>query len=272
MMSALEPRAPDWAELAAQLDQLFTLPPLERVRQLELIAANDAALGARLSHLLAQHEAASRDGFLAGAAEPGWMAPTLSAGMRLGAWTLDQPLGEGGMGSVWRAQRSDGRFEGQAAIKVLKNGLFDAVSRERFRREGAILARLKHAGIAQLYDAGITDVGLPFLVLELVRGEPVDSYCDARQLPLRARIELFLQVLDAVAAAHVQLVVHRDLKPSNILVDEQGRVRLLDFGIARLLPGSDDAQSAQSAQTALTREGAFALTPRYAAPEQASAA
>lgn len=265
-MSAMPPRAPDWAELARELDHLLTLPPLERARHLEHIAANDAALGARLGHLMAQREAASREGFLQGAAEPAWIAPVLGAGMSLGAWTLDQPLGEGGMGSVWRAHRSDGRFEGEAAVKVLKSGVFDAVSRERFRREGAILARLKHAGIAQLYDAGITDAGLPYLVLELVRGECIDGWCDARRWPLRARIELFLQVLDAVAAAHAQLVVHRDLKPTNILVDEQGRARLLDFGIARLLPGSDDAQ------TALTREGAFALTPRYAAPEQATQA
>jgi len=260
----MQPRAPDWAELARELDHLLTLPPLERARHLESIAANDAALGARLSHLMAQREAASREGFLQGVAETAWIAPALAAGMSLGAWTLDQPLGEGGMGSVWRAHRSDGRFEGEAAVKVLKNGVFDAVSRERFRREGAILARLKHAGIAQLYDAGITDAGLSYLVLELVRGESIDGWCDARRWKLRARIELFLQVLDAVAAAHAQLVVHRDLKPSNILVDDQGRVRLLDFGIARLLPGSKDAQ------TALTREGAFALTPRYAAPEQAT--
>jgi eukaryotic-like serine/threonine-protein kinase len=263
-MSALEPRASDWAELAPQLDHLLTLPPLERTRHLEQIAANDAVLGARLSRLMEQHEAASREGFLSGVAEPRWVAPPLSASMSLGAWTLDEPLGEGGMGSVWRARRSDGRFDGEAAVKVLKNGLFDAASRERFRREGAILARLKHPGIAQLYDAGITDGGLPYLVLELVRGERIDSYCDVRRLPPQARIELLLQVLDAVAAAHAQLVIHRDLKPSNILVDEGGRARLLDFGIAHLLPGSDGAQ------TALTREGAFALTPQYAAPEQAS--
>lgn len=260
----MQPPAPDWAELARELDLLLTLPPLERARHLESLAANDAALGARLGHLMAQREAASREGFLQGAAEPTWVTPALGAGMTLGAWTLVQPLGEGGMGSVWRARRSDGRFEGEAAVKVLRNGVFDAVSRERFRREGAILAGLKHAGIAQLYDAGISEAGLPYLVLELVRGASIDSWCDARRWPLRARIELFLQVLDAVAAAHAQLVVHRDLKPSNILVDEQGRLRLLDFGIARLLPGRDDEQ------TALTREGAFALTPRYAAPEQAT--
>ena len=256
-----------WAELSPQLDRLLTLPPFERERALDDMAANDAPLSARLRELLAQRDAASRQGFLSGVAEPQWVAPpALDAGTVLGAWTLCEPIGEGGMGSVWRARRSDGRFEREAAIKVLKGGAIDATARERFRREGAILARLKHRGIAQLFDAGITEQGLPYLVLELVRGERIDRWCDARRLPVAARIELFLQVLDAVAAAHAQLVIHRDLKPSNILVDEQGRVRLLDFGIAQLLPGSEGTQ------TALTRQGAFALTPQYAAPEQASEA
>lgn len=253
-----------WAELSPHLDRLLTLPVLDRDRALDEIAANDAALSARLRELLSQRDDASRQGFLSGMAEPQWLAPpALVVGTVLGAWTLHEPIGEGGMGSVWRARRSDGRFEGEAAIKVLKGGAIDATARERFRREGAILARLKHPGIAQLFDAGLTEQGLPYLVLELVHGEPIDRWCDARRLPLTARIELFLQVLEAVAAAHAQLVIHRDLKPSNILVDEHSRVRLLDFGIAQLLPGSDVAQ------TALTREGAFALTPQYAAPEQA---
>ena len=257
---------PAWADLAPHLDHLLTLPPLERARQLERIAANEPALGARLSELIGQRDAASRAGFLAGVAEPRWLATALRAGTVLGAWTLQQPIGEGGMGSVWRARRSDGRFEGEAAIKVLARGVFDDTSRERFRREGAILARLDHPGIAKLFDAGVSAQGAPYLVLELVNGELIDHWCDAHRLPVPARIELFLQVLDAVAAAHAQLVIHRDLKPANILVDGRGRVRLLDFGIARLLPGTEDAQGAQ---TALTREGAFALTPQYAAPEQA---
>jgi len=256
----------DWADLSPQLDRLLTLPLLERSRRLEEIAANDAALSARLRALLEQRDAASLQGFLSGVAEPQWVAPPLVAGTVLGAWTLQEPIGEGGMGSVWRARRSDGRFEGEAAIKVLKGAAIDSAARERFRREGAILARLKHPGIARLFDAGITDQGLPYLVLELVHGEPIDRYCDAHRLATSARIELFLQVLDAVAAAHAQLVIHRDLKPSNILVDEHARMRLLDFGIAHLLPGSEGSQPA------LTREGAFALTPRYAAPEQASEA
>ena len=171
-MSAQPPSA--WADLAPHLDHLLTLPPLERARHLEQIAANDTALGARLSELIEQRDAASRAGFLSGVAEPRWMATALAAGTVLGAWTLQQPIGEGGMGSVWRACRSDGRFEGEAAIKVLASGVFDDASRERFRREGAILARLKHPGIAQLFDAGVTEQGVPYLVLELVHGERID--------------------------------------------------------------------------------------------------
>ncbi|MDQ2927003.1 MAG: protein kinase, partial [Pseudomonadota bacterium] len=172
-------------------------------------------------------------------------------------------IGEGGMGSVWRARRSDGRFEGEAAVKLLRTGLFDRSAQERFRREGAILAKLRQPGIAQLLDAGVTDKGQPFLVLELVHGEPIDRWCGAHSLGVRQRLQLFLQVPDAVAVAHGQGVIHRDLKPSNILVDDTGHVKLLDFGIAHLLPGPSDAE-----QTALTREAALALTPRYAAPEQ----
>jgi tetratricopeptide (TPR) repeat protein len=248
-----------WAALAPRIDALLTLPPLERKRALDELAANDPETAGQLRSLLDSRDAASRASFLGGVADGSVLPPSVCAGETLGAWTLVEIIGEGGMGSVWRARRSDGRFEGESAIKLLRTGLFDSGSQERFRREGAILARLRHPGIAQLLDAGITERGQPYLVLELVRGERIDHWCTAGALPLRKRIELFLQVLDAVSAAHGQLVIHRDLKPSNILVDEAGRVKLLDFGIARLQ--GDEA-------VGLTREGAFALTPEYAAPEQ----
>jgi eukaryotic-like serine/threonine-protein kinase len=249
-----------WAELSPQLDELLTLPPLERSRWLDALAANDPATASELRELLAVHDSASRHAFLGGVADTALLSSRVVAGQRLGAWELVEPIGEGGMGSVWRARRADGRFEGEAAIKLLRSGLFDVALQERFRREGAILARLHHPGIAQLLDAGISEHGQPYLVLELVHGERIDVWCNAHELGVRARVELFCQVLDAVAAAHTQLVIHRDLKPSNILVDESGRVKLLDFGIARLL-NDDDAPG-------LTREGTFALTPDYAAPEQ----
>ncbi|HEX7441026.1 MAG TPA: serine/threonine-protein kinase [Caldimonas sp.] len=263
-MSAMRPDL--WARLEPRLDELLTLAPLERARRLDDIAANDPDTARELRALLSAGDDASRAGFLSKSVAPAllaMLAPTAAAGDVLGPWTLVEPIGEGGMGSVWRARRSDGRFEGAAAVKLLKTGLFDAAGQERFRREGAILARLRHPSIAQLLDAGITAKGQPYLILELVEGERIDHWCAARSPSIRERIELFQQVLAAVAAAHGQLVIHRDLKPSNILVDETGRAKLLDFGIARLLPGQDDA-----AETALTRAGALALTPQYAAPEQ----
>ena len=260
-MSAMHPER--WARLEPQLDELLTLPPLERARRLDEIAANDPDTAGELRDLLSANDEASRAAFLGAPNVPVFLPPAAAADDTLGPWTLVQPIGEGGMGSVWRARRNDGRFEGEAAVKLLKSGLFDAAAQERFRREGAILARLRHPGIAQLLDAGITPKGQPYLVLELVQGERIDHWCEAHSLDVRERIELFHQALEAVTAAHSQLVIHRDLKPTNILVNEAGRVKLLDFGIARLLPGQDDAE-----QTALTRAGAFALTPQYAAPEQ----
>ena len=255
--------AAQWAALQPRIDELLTLPPLERRRRLDEFAANDPTGADALRRLLMARDGASAAGFLEAAAEPGLIPSGPQAGQPFGAWTLVDLLGEGGMGAVWRARRSDGRFEGEAAVKLLRNGRFDAVTQERFRREGAILAQLHQPGIAQLLDAGITPQGQPYLVLELVHGERIDAWCEAGSLTVRQRVELFMQVLDAVAAAHAQLVIHRDLKPSNILVDRAGRVKLVDFGIARLLADGDAPGS-----TALTREGSFALTPAYAAPEQ----
>jgi serine/threonine-protein kinase len=262
-MSAISPER--WQALSAHLDALLTLPPLERSQRLDQIAANDSATAGDLRALLAARDSASRAGFLHGVAEAALLPAMATAGDVLGAWTLVEPIGEGGMGSVWRARRTDGRFEGEAAVKLLRSGLFDSAAQERFRREGAILARLQHPGIARLLDAGITARGQPYLVLELVQGEAIDRWCETRALSVRQRVDLFLQVTDAVAAAHGQLVIHRDLKPSNILVDAEGRARLLDFGIARLQAADGQADVAA---TALTREGALAMTPEYAAPEQ----
>ena len=193
-MSAMRPEL--WARLEPRLDELLTLAPLERARRLDEIAANDPDTARELRELLSAGDDASRAGFLGKSVAPALLAPTAGAGDVLGPWTLVQPIGEGGMGSVWRARRSDGRFEGEAAVKLLKSGLFDAAAQERFRREGAILARLRHPSIAQLLDAGITAKGQPYLVLELVQGERIDRWCEAhaarhtpadRALPAGAR-------------------------------------------------------------------------------------
>jgi len=188
--------------------------------------------------------------------------PTGLEGHTVGAYTLERPLGFGGMGTVWLAHRSDGRFEGQVAVKLLNAALVGHPSEQRFAREGRVLARLQHPNIARLLDAGVEAGRQPYLVLEYVRGERIDEYCKQRGLGIEQRIRLFLEVLAAVAHAHSNLVVHRDLKPSNILVTGQGEVKLLDFGIAALLSvGGDDV-------TPLTRHMGPGLTPGYASPEQ----
>ena len=259
--------AASWARISPLLDLALELPVAERaawLAALQLSAPQDAAL---LRGLLQQQEAASRDDFLAGTAHAA--AGVTATGHRLGAWTIEALLGEGGMASVWLAQRSDGRHDGQAAIKLMHGRLQGTQARQRFEREGRILARLEHPHIARLLDAGVAgdgDGGQPYLVLELVRGEPIDRWCDQRQLDVEGRLRLFVDVVQAVAAAHAQLVVHRDLKPGNVMVDTQGQVKLLDFGIARLLDEGEDGAAPSS--SSITRTGQRAFTPAWAAPEQ----
>ncbi|HXT21628.1 MAG TPA: serine/threonine-protein kinase [Thermoanaerobaculia bacterium] len=265
------------SEDADRLPTLFARAlELDTVGQQALIAevaADDAALAGGLERLLARSgETSPLDvspwSGVAGDSlgETGndlRLEPAL-AGQVLGAYTLRAPIGRGGMGSVWLAERNDGRFVGVAAVKLLNAGLLGREGEARFQREGSILARLRHPHIAHLIDAGVSSLGQPYLVLEHVDGERIDEYCDARELPTPARIRLFLDVLAAVSHAHANLVVHRDLKPSNVLVTRDGQVKLLDFGIAKLI----EADDGEPAATALTREGAALLTPEYAAPEQ----
>ena len=186
------------------------------------------------------------------------------AGQTVGPYTLISQIGQGGMGSVWLARRSDGRFERQAAVKFVNIALAGRATEERFKREGSILGRLTHPHIAELLDAGISSDGQPYLILEYVDGEAIDQYCDEHKLDVEARVGLFLDVLAAVAHAHANLIVHRDIKPSNVLVTTSGEVKLLDFGIAKLLEGEGQAGAA----TLLTHEGGSALTPQYAALDE----
>jgi serine/threonine-protein kinase len=184
-------------------------------------------------------------------------APTL-VGQRFGPWRLVARIGRGGMGAVYLAQRADGAFEQTVAIKVIRAGLLDDESRERFQRERQALAVLHHPNIARLLDGGTSDDGQPYLVMEYVEGEAIDVSCDAERLSIEARIELFRTVCDAVHHAHQNLLVHRDLKPANVLVSSDGTPKLLDFGIAKVLEADADA----------TRTGRGLLTPEYASPEQ----
>ena len=254
-----------WKRVSPLADELLDLPPAARAERLDALRETDPVLATELEALLAASEQAAGAGFLAGVAgvpEPA-AAPSL-AGLSLGAYTLVAPLGQGGTGSVWRARRDDGRFEGEVAIKLLHLSLLGQSGAQRFKREGAILAKLAHPNIARLFDAGVADFGQPYLVLELVDGERIDRYCDAQRLSVEQRLRLFGDVLAAVAHAHSHLVIHRDIKPANILVDRDGRVKLLDFGIAKLV--EDEMQAAEA--TELTREGGRVLTPEFAAPEQ----
>jgi serine/threonine-protein kinase len=254
-------RGERWRRLSPLLDRALEQEGDERAAWLERLRAEDPGLASEVEALLARHSALQREGFLDQPPAPPPVATSL-AGLVVGAYTLREPLGQGGMGSVWLADRSDGRYTGHAAVKLLNASLIGRDGEARFRREGSILARLRHPHIARLIDAGLSPLGQPYIVLEHVDGERIDRYCEARGLGIRERLEIFLEVLEAVSHAHASLIVHRDLKPQNVLVDRDGRAWLLDFGIAKLIDPEIGDPAAE------TREGASALTPEYAAPEQ----
>jgi serine/threonine protein kinase len=260
-MAAVDPNR--WSVLSPYLDDVLEVPEDSRESWLSDLRTRDPALANEVRALLEEHRVLAKARFLEHG--PVSMAGP-SPGQRAGAYTLVSPIGAGGMGAVWLAERSDGRFERRAAVKFLAVALAGR-GEQRFRREGRLLARLTHPHIAQLLDAGVTSGGQPFFVIEHVDGLPIDEYCRQRGLDVEARIRLFLDVLDAVAHAHAHLIVHRDLKPSNVHVTTYGKAKLLDFGIAKLIEDEDGAGDA----TLLTREG-NALTPAYAAPEQVTGA
>jgi serine/threonine protein kinase len=185
----------------------------------------------------------------------------LKPGARVGPYELIRRLGAGGMAEVWLARRADGAFKREIALKLPMRNRPQAGLEVRFARERDILASLEHPHIARLYDAGVDPQGLPYLAMEYVQGAPLTDWCDAHRLGIPERLALFLQVLEAVQYAHEKQVIHRDLKPSNILVTDSGQVRLLDFGVARLLEGEE------TDQPALTSVYGRALTPDYASPE-----
>jgi tetratricopeptide (TPR) repeat protein/predicted Ser/Thr protein kinase len=186
----------------------------------------------------------------------------LGAGARVGSYRIIREIGYGGMGAVYLAERADEQFHKQVAIKVVKRGMDTDEILARFRHERQILATLEHEGIARLYDGGATDDGRPYLVMEYVDGRPLTAYCDDLRLDVERRLVLFRAVCDAVQFAHQRFIVHRDLKPSNVLVAADGTVKLLDFGLARVL------QSEGSAEHPRTSAGRRIMTPEYAAPEQ----
>ena len=264
--------SPDrWRAVSPYLDEALEIATVDRPAWLASLRARDAALAADLGTLLADHDAVHEARFLERAVPlpPHTALTTSLAGQTLGAYRLLSRIGQGGMGSVWLAERCDGRFDGRAAVKLLNIALVGRAGEERFRREGNILARLTHPNIAHLVDAGVSPTGQPYLVLEHVDGQTIDRYCDEHALGIEARLQLFLDVLEAVAHAHANLIVHRDIKPANVLVRVDGQVKLLDFGIAKLLERDTEWGRPPTAEaSALTRDGGAALTPEYAAPEQ----
>lgn len=245
-------------------DEVADLQGTKRDRRVEALCAGDEDLHARVRALL-EADARTEEVFggnalrwgsvLGGVEEP--QRDEARAGRKLGAWHIVSVIGRGGMGAVYAAARDDGAYAQKAALKLIRSGADSPAVRERFLRERQTLARLQHPHIATLLDGGFSAEGDPYFVMEYVDGVPIDQWCDQRKLGLEARVELFLQVLDAVQYAHRNLVVHRDLKPSNLLVDAEGRVKLLDFGIAKQLEGGD-----------ATVVGERALTFEYASPEQ----
>ena len=246
--------------LSTLLDEAMALREPERGTWLARLSGADAEFGPMLRGLLARNASAETADLL-----PPLPAPpaedVAAAGRAVGPYVLERALGRGGMGEVWLASRADGALRRKVALK-LPHATWGPGLAGRFARERDILAALEHPHIARLYDAGVDAQGRPYMALEYVEGQPIDAYSRERSLAVDARVRLLLQVADAVAFAHARLVVHRDLKPSNMLVTADGQVRLLDFGIAKLLEGDT------TRETALTQVAGRALTLDYASPEQ----
>ncbi|MEP6620451.1 MAG: serine/threonine-protein kinase [bacterium] len=246
-----------WQSIEPLLDVVLDLPADARTDWIASLHAREPELADDLTALLADGYAADERGFLARPVE------VALAGLEIGGYTLQRLLGHGGMGSVWLGRRTDDGSDDEAAVKLLNLSLASGAGHARFRREGSMLARLTHPGIARLLDAGVSEAGQPYLALEYVNGDPIDVYADRQHLSIEERVRLIVRVLDAVGHAHANLIIHRDLKPSNILVTADGTVKLLDFGIGKLLDGDEGG-----AAVALTLEGGRLFTPEYAAPEQ----
>jgi len=257
----------DWHRLNRLLAAALALEGEARAAWLRTLPASEADLLPLLERLLSATDLTETAQFVA--APPRLVSREVRAAEEqadqlIGPYRLLRELGQGGMGTVWLAARADGAFERQVALKLPHAEWIDHGLAQRFARERAMLASLNHPHIAQLFDAGWSEAGRPYLALEYVGGQPLSEWCKQRQLDTAARLRLFVDVIRAVAHAHARLIVHRDLKPSNVLVTAEGEVKLLDFGIAKLLSG----ESTAAEETELTRLAGRALTPNYAAPEQ----
>jgi eukaryotic-like serine/threonine-protein kinase len=255
-----------WQRAKNALAEALELPPEARAGMLAGLRGRDLALAEEVASLLAAHDQTSPQlmGLAAGVVDAlvREHADGLRLGERLGAYRLVRRIGSGGMGDVYLGERADGAFEKQVAIKVLRDGLVGEHAVLRFERERQILARLDHANLAKMFDGGVTAQGLPYFVMELVDGLPLTDYCDAHELGVRQRVALMRSVCQVVHHVHQRGVIHRDLKPRNILVTPEGQIKLVDFGIAKLVDPRADAAPDETV-TAMR-----AMTPLYSSPEQ----
>jgi tetratricopeptide (TPR) repeat protein len=262
----------DWPLISSLFDQAMDLPAPARDAWLQQLPAEHAHLRRRLAKMIAASEAGD-------AGLPNWPQYTealaesgadatggFSAGETFGGYRLIRPIGEGGMGSVWLAESVTSAVKLPVALKLPRLGtkITAGYLKERFERERVILGALNHPNIARLYEAGVAENDQPYLALEYVNGETLIAHCNTKRLSVKERLVLFTQVLKALQYAHSNLIIHRDLKPSNILVTQTGEIKLLDFGIAKLL----DTESQHAHETELTELGGRAMTPDYASPEQ----
>jgi serine/threonine protein kinase len=258
-----------WAEIEPILDQALALPLNQRAGFLDTLPVAQQRWRGLIAELLRHEAKAAAAGFLSLAASlpeftrshndsdmarPPGLA--LQAGRTVGPWLLLEELGRGGMASVWLARRQEGDFLREVALKLPHSP--SPLWAERFKRERDILARLSHASIARLFDAGVGESGLPWLAMERVQGQDILAWCEQHRADVVQRVGLLLQIADALQYAHSQLVVHRDIKPGNVLVQADGQVKLLDFGIARLLAADDGATHSDPA---LTQQGQRPMTP-----------
>ena len=273
-MGAPQSPGPEWARVDTIFSALLELPPAAREPALIQRCAGDDALAAAVRRLL-DAERRSTGAFDAAvtsiqrlaeqaAEHDGEQLSPPGVLEQIGPWQLTERLGAGGMSVVWKAERNDSQFQQTVAVKLLRRWIENDETVQRFRAERRILAGLEHPNLARLLDGGVVGEGWPYFVMEYVDGLPITDYCDLHRLDVDARLELFRQVLDVVQYAHRRLVVHRDLKPSNILVTPEGRVKLLDFGIAKVL----DREAMSATESELTELGGRPMTLAYASPEQ----
>ena len=258
----VRPGHADWKVIEQHLDRLLDMDETRWDGYVSRLEDDEPTVAAALREMMADRRDLEAEGFL----ETSLLTPPdqEQVGTQVGAYTIVSLIGRGGMGEVWLAQRSDGRFEGKFALKFIETYSASPAALDRFQREGRLLARLAHPHIARLIDAGVTAAGRPYLILEYVQGMRIDEYCTTHALDVAARVRLILDVLGALAHAHSNLIIHRDIKPTNILITEDGEAKLLDFGIAKLVSSEGGADVDSPA----TRIEDAAFTPEYAAPEQ----